>query len=167
MFSKGCLLFTSRPDLLLSAWTDAFLPMTGSPGAPCLSMVACIIQHIHRKVNLPSRKPACDPVIRCYSSGGVQDAVGNFLRRTALAPPVMPDVASACPHPSRTFKIGIVYDLKRQTVIYLLSFFQRCRRCCYPKSKTPLWGLFPRSTAEKGAYCGGQVNCNFPLPKIY
>ena len=146
----------SRPDLLLSAGTDAFLPMTGNPGAPCLSMVACIIQHIHRKVNLPSRKPACDPVIRCYSSGGVQDAVGNFLRRTALAPPMMPDVASACPHPSRTFKIGIVYDLKRQTVIYLLSFFQRCRRCCYPKSKTPLGVSFPALQRKSERTVGGR-----------
>ncbi len=37
------------------------------------------------------------------------------------------------PHPSRTFKTGVVYDSKRYSVIYLLSFFQRNQRDCCPK----------------------------------
>ena len=51
-----------------------------------------------------------------YSSGGGTGCGGELLERSS-------------PHPSRTFKTGIVYDSKRYSVIYLLSFFQRSQRC--------------------------------------
>ena len=83
--------------------------------------------------------------LRGYSSARGRRYAGELLERSS-------------PHPSRTFKTGIVNNLERYSVIYLLSFSQGIQRCCHPKKQKRLRGdPSPRSTAEKGASCGGQV----------